>query len=104
MQQHFLRKGEKRVEKHEGDRKGPHSTQLYPRLYYDYDTAPQAVLSRGGDEGTRGGDPCGRLSHFDCRVMGRQKTCQVRVKNIDTSDGSLYNQACQQWQAGVAQG
>ena len=36
----------------EGDRKG--------RLYYDRESAPQAVLSRG--------DPCGRLPSFPRRL------------------------------------
>jgi len=31
-----------------GDRKGPHSSPPFPRLYYDYEAASQAVLSRGG--------------------------------------------------------
>jgi hypothetical protein len=33
---------EKQTEKPEGDRKGPHPSQLHSRLYYDHEAASQA--------------------------------------------------------------
>ena len=55
------RQGAGSVERPEGDRKGPHSTQPNPRLYYDYDEAPLPFLVEAGADVEMGGDPCGRL-------------------------------------------
>src|SRR6266851_235005 len=53
---------EKRVEKHEGDRKGPHLTPPRSRLYYENeDGFVGPFIVEAGADVEQGGDPCGRL-------------------------------------------
>jgi len=77
---------EKWVEKHEGDRKGPHPTPPHSRLYYeDEDGSIGPFIVEAGADVEKGGDPCGRLP--TPKVSGRARpgspdnnvTSQLRI-------------------------
>src|SRR5712691_756360 len=77
---------EKRVEKHEGDRKGPHLTPPHSRLYYENENGSVGpFIVEAGADVEQGGDPCGRLPTPKVSVRARpgspddNVTSQLRI-------------------------